>query len=121
MDDVVRRCAQKRLKVIANRKFVEETVIKKTYAFEYARFRLMIIHVVGLINVERIEKKIDPRTMSQFDATLKALKKARDAEAHTHLKGVTRIVNAPSFTIAQFSDVYEGLRCMEQLLKTAKL
>ena len=120
MDDVVRRCSQNILKNLADRKYVEEVVIKKTYAFDYSRFRLMLIHLVGLINVERIEKKIDPLTMSRLDATLRALKKARDAEAHTHLKGVTRNVNAPSLTLAQFTDVYEGLKCMERILKTTK-
>lgn len=121
MDDVIRRCAHKRLKIPANRKIVDESVIKKTYAFDYGRFRYMLIYVIGLINVERIEMKMDPLTMNRFEATLGALKKSRDAEAHTHLKGITRVINAPSITLAQFGDVYDGLKFIEKLLRTAKM
>ena len=121
MDDVIRQCAMRYLKDAGNRKYVETMVIKRTYSFDYERFRLMMISVVGLINVERVEKKLDPSIKSKFEAVLASLKTARDAEAHTHIKGVTRVINAPSLTIAQFADVYQGLKLVETTLRSTKI
>jgi len=42
-------------------------------------------------------------------AALTSLKTQRNTEAHTHLRGTTRTINAPSVTIAQFQPLYEGL------------
>lgn len=121
MDDVIRQCAKKHLKDTRNINYVETTVIKRTFAFDYVKFRLMLISVVGLINVEKIEKKLDPSIKSKFEAVLTSLKTARDAEAHTHIKGVTRAINAPSLTIAQFADVYQGLKLIETTLRSTKI
>ena len=49
------------------------------------------------------------------------LKTARDAEAHTHINGVTREINAPSITISQFADVYQGLKLTENTLRSTKI
>jgi hypothetical protein len=121
MDDVVLTCARARLKDPGNLRFVEKEVIKKTYAFEYEKFRSMLIRLIGLIHVERIESKMDASLRPRFEAALEALKIARNAEAHTHIKGVTRTINAPSVTIAHFHDVYAGLKHMDDLVRTAKI
>ena len=121
MDDVVIRCAKAHLKDAANLKYIEGDVVKRTYAFDYEKFRFMLIRLVGLVNVERIESKMDAVLKLKFASTLDALKRARDSEAHTHIKGVARVINAPSITIAQFQDVYAGLKEVEKLVKAAKL
>jgi len=121
MDDVVLTSAKMRLKDPENLKFIQKDVIKKTYAFEYEKFRFMLMRLIGLINVERLEAEMDTTIRPRFEAALEALKTARNAEAHTHIKGVTRTINAPSLTIAQFYDVYAGLKHIDTLLRKASI
>lgn len=110
MDDIVMRCAIRHLKERNNRKYCKDNIVKKTYGFDYERnFRFMLIRLLGLVNVERIERQVDARKRSGLEGALGSLKAVRDAEAHTHLKGTTRRLNAPSFTITQFKPLYEGL------------
>jgi hypothetical protein len=118
MDDVVRRCAIRCLHVADNRKFVEKEVIKKTYGFDYdSHFRKMLGRVIGLMNVEKLERRLDTSVHTKFVATLSTLKTSRDSEAHTHLKGATKVLNAPSVTLAQFEDVYKGLTAYDSALR----
>lgn len=101
-----------------NLSFVKNNIIKSTFGFDYERhFKNMLMQVIGLINFERIEKKVDPITRTKFKSTLSSLKSIRDSEAHTHIKGVTRRINSPSITEKQFNDVYEGLREFDQVIK----
>ncbi len=117
MDTIVESMASRTLKQSSNRKLVKE-LIKKNYGFEYdAHFRKMLIHVIGLINVERLEVSIDQAKYFKLKAALGNLKTARNKEAHTHLKGVARSIDAPSVTKYHFFDVYDGLKNIEQQLK----
>jgi hypothetical protein len=121
MDDVVLRCAYRRLSEKDNKKFVEEQIVKKTHGFDYQpHFRRMLIQLLGIINVERIEKSIDQGKRTKFTAALDGLKSIRNQEAHTHIKGVTRRINAPSVTLGEFSALYDGLLEFETALKRAK-
>ena len=120
MDDLIRRCASRHLKDPANLLYLENQVIKRTHAFEYERFRAMLIQAIGLINVERIEAKFDKAILSTLKAQLAVLKASRDPEAHTHIKG-TKTINAPSITISQFDHVYAGLKHIEKLVRTTKI
>lgn len=110
MDDVILRCASRHLKFNENREYVRKLVVRKTYGFDYDyHFRGMLIQLIGIISVETLEKRVDQVKQTQLKATLATLKSARDPEAHTHIKGVTRHINAPSITLSQFAVVYEGL------------
>lgn len=121
MDDVILRCARRHLKDKESIKFVEREIVKKTYGFDYQQhFRRMLIQLLGLINVERIETKIDQSKQISFKATLEPLRKVRDPEAHTHIKGVTRHINAPSVTLGQFPAIYEGLIEFDTVLRKMK-
>lgn len=121
MDDVVMRCAMRHLKEPANRKYCKDDFVDKTYGFDYHRnFRFMLIRLLGLINVEKIEGRVDRTRHDSMTAALASLKKQRNEEAHTHLKGVTRTINAPSVTIAQFQPVYEGLREFDRVIRGAR-
>ena len=76
MDRVVRSCAIRNLKDQRNRKFIEETVIEKTYGFGYnENFRRMLIHVVGLRGVEIVERSMDDATLEMLRSTLVHSKK----------------------------------------------
>lgn len=118
MDDVIFRCARRHLKASNNLVFVDKEIIKKTHGFDYERnFRKMLMQLLGLVNVERIEKDVDQNKRMQFTATLTALKLSRDSEAHTHIKGVTRRINAPSVTLSQFPTLYDGLVEYDKVLR----
>lgn len=121
MDDIVLRCAYRHLSEKDNNKFVKEQIVKKTYGFDYEQhFRKMLIHLLGIINVEKIEKSIDQSKRTKFMAALAELKTVRNQEAHTHIKGVTRHINAPSVTHSKFSALYDGLLEFDAALRRKK-
>lgn len=118
MDDVIMRCAMRHLKEIDNRKYCKDDFVKRTYGFDYHNnFRFMLIRLLGLINVENIEGRVDRNKHDSMVAALVSLKAQRNTEAHTHLKGVTRTINAPSVTIAQFQPLYEGLSEFDRVIR----
>ena len=122
MDDVIRRCANKKLENHVNRKYCENQIIGKNYGFDYSKnFRSMLIRLMGLVAVEALERKVDAKKCATLKATLSSLKRTRDSEAHTHIKGRTRTLNAPSVTIAYFHILYEGLQEFELKIRKAKL
>ena len=96
--------------------------MEKTWGLHYDRnFRELFIRLIGIINFERIEKGMDPHKLSQLSSTLNNLTLARNPHAHTHLRGVTVAINAPTVTISHFNSVYEGLKEFERVLKLQKL
>jgi hypothetical protein len=81
----------------------------------------MLMQLIGIINLEKLELKLDPAKFDPMKATLEDLKKSRDKEAHTHLKGVTKTLDAPSVTRARFVVIYDGLKEIETSLKRMKI
>lgn len=121
MDDMVRVCATRHLKNHDNRNYCERDIIRRNYGFDYeSNFRSMLMRLIGLIAIEKLEKKVDQRVYASMKAALSSLKTTRNAEAHTHLKGTTRILNAPSVTIGQFQALYDGLTEFERKIKRMK-
>ena len=55
----------------------------------------MLVRLLGLINVESIEARVDRHKLDSMTAALSSLKVQRNTEAHTHLKGITHTINAP--------------------------
>lgn len=121
MDDVVLKCARRYLKSFANVEFIKTKVVKRTYGFDYDRhFRPMLFRLIGLINVEKLEKKVDQGKQARLKATLTALKTVRDAQAHTHTKGTMPSINAPSVTLSQLSELYDGLIEYDRTLRNIR-
>lgn len=79
------------------------------------------MQVLGIINLEKLECKLDPVKFPLMKATLGTLKTYRDTEAHTHLKGVTKRLDAPSMTKSRFLMVYDGLKDIEVKVRHLKL
>ncbi|SRR5258707_3051519 len=118
MDDVVMRCAMRHLREEDNRKTCRLDFVKRTYGFDYeTNFRSMLIRLLGLINVEKIEARVDQTKRDAMKGALSSLRLQRNTEAHTHLKGITRAINAPSVTIGQFSPLYEGLAEFDRVIR----
>ena len=79
MDDVVLRCSVRELSENASKKMVRDDIVKRTSGFDYERhFRKMLIQLLGLVQVERIERKVDPVKKTQFKSTLLTLKTSRN-------------------------------------------
>lgn len=122
MDDIVLRCAKRYLKNKGNFNFVKTSVIERTYGFEYHKhFRNMLRQVLGIIKLERLEHNLDPAKFPKMQASLESLKKRRDSEAHTHLKGVTKTLDAPSIMLSHLLIVYEGLKDVDNKLRSLKV
>jgi hypothetical protein len=118
MDDIILRLAKKHLKQSKNIGFVEKEVIKRTYGFDYSRhFRKMLINIIGIAGVEKLEKKIDSIKFQLMISSLDSLKLYRDSEAHTYIKGTTKRMDAPSVTMNRISDIYNGLKNIDDELR----
>ncbi len=118
MDEIVRRCANRNMRDKQNRSFVETNIIKRVHGFDYdSNFRPMLMQVVGLIALEKVEKRVDQRKLQLFQAALNTLKVHRNIEAHSHIKGTAKRLDAPSMTKRSFADVYAGLKNFEDELK----
>ena len=121
MDDIVRRSSIRKLNNANNRSFIEKSVIKRTYGFEYnSHFRNMLIDLIGIINVEKLENKLDPVKFQLMTSTLDTLKIIRNTEAHTHIKGITKRIDAPSLTKSRFLPIFEGLKDIDLKLRNLK-
>ena len=123
MDQIVRDCARKRLTNAANLKRVEESVIERTHNFAYAaNFRPMLIQVVGLVNVEELERRYYPAKFDLMESSLGTLRQQRNQEAHTYISGITSTVDAPSVILdTHFPRVYDGLKDIESCVHRLKM
>jgi len=122
MDDIVQNCAKRHLTKEQNLTFVNKTIIKHTYGFDYENnFRDMLIQVIGIINTERLERKLNPANFDILKSTLGSLKERRDSQAHTYVKGTTPHIDAPSITQGHFQKIYVGLKEVESRIRKMKL
>ena len=121
IDEIVEDFAKKHIKNLNNRKLIQDKTTR-TYGFEYERhFKSLIIQLVGIVVFERIEANIDSTKLQLFISSISSLVTRRNSEAHTHIKGVTKIIDAPSLTINHFNNIYDGLIEFEKALKSLKI
>jgi hypothetical protein len=120
MDEIIRRCARRHLKVTANRETCEADIIATTYGFEYKKhFRSMLMRLLGLVAVEQLEQQVDPTVYARMEGALSFLKAFRNSYAHTHLKTATSI-NAPSLTKSKFIPIDDGLVEFERIIRRGR-
>lgn len=121
MDSIINVTLLKKLREERNKDYLRKQVIKRQKGFDYEdNFRRTLIGAIGLIRLEKLERKINQPKFTKMTAALDALKTRRDDEAHTYLK-ITRTLDAPSVTRSRFQDVYDGLKSIETLLKRMKI
>lgn len=119
MDQIVLRSAKRHLKLPENLKLCESEFVGKTYGFDYNKnFRMMLIKTIGLIEVERIETSVNQAKHGAFKAALDSLKKVRNTLAHTHLKGATRTLDAPSMAMQHLNNVHQGLVEIDRMMRS---
>lgn len=118
IDDMLLRCAKRKLK---EKSFVEnyEGLIDKNYGFQYlTNVRPLLIELLGLVGVEKIEKKLEKKAhITLLKTSLGNIKTSRNEAAHTYIKGVTRKFNAPSLTIGDFGRISNALEILDSELK----
>ena len=122
MDDIAKSNANRYLKEKRNVDFIDDSIIKLTHGFDYNNnFRIMLMQLVGIINIEKLEYKLDSTKFHIMKSTLGSLKDCRDRQAHTHIKGTTHIIDSPSVTWNRFQKTYEGLKDIESCIHKMKL
>lgn len=118
MDDIINKVAKKKLKESVNQNYVENNIIKSTNGFSYnGHFRYMLIRLVGIIDLEKIERKITITKIDSFRGRLGNLKDKRDSHAHTFLKGTITTIQPPSTTIVEFNNIFKDLKIFEKQIK----
>jgi len=118
MDDLIKRLAKRKLRQPATIKRVEE-IIESNFGFGYKKnFKnKMLLQIVGLVGVEKFDRKVNGIKIQKLMSSLDALKKHRDQEAHEYTKALAKPIDAPSVTKGRLVIIYEGLIEIERVLK----
>lgn len=120
MDDIVLTCAKRCLTDTKNITDIEE-VVSRTWGFDYSSdFRNMLIQVMGIVNVERLERNIDQIQLQRMRTEFGHLKPDRNVHSHTHLKRMPRI-DSTAVTIGRFRNIYVCLKDFERCVRKMSL
>ena len=120
MDDVIKAHAKRNHRDEFNIKNIENYV-KKNSGFSYEKhFRILLIQLLGIVNLERFEKSLNIGIDIKFQSELNNLHKIRNCLAHTYIKGTTSQLDAPSITLARFEVIWTGLKEYEKRLRIFK-
>jgi len=118
VDALVLRHAKHSLTSISEVDRYKKEVIDKQYGFSYKENILpMLIGLFGRVGTSEFESFHNASDLDVLKATLGALKVARNAHAHTHLKGVTVTVIAPSLLVVYLDRVCKGLDEMDMAFR----
>lgn len=121
MDEIILRCANKCLKEQQSQKLIKNTV-KTNYSFQYDNFRKILMMIIGLVNLEKIEKKLNTtEKVTKLKTKLDSLKNSRNQAAHTHVKGILRTYDAPSKVKNDFLEIYDLLKDFDDELRQQKI
>lgn len=122
MDSIVLSYTNRHLTESRNIDYTRDTIVERISSFDYNKhFRLMLMRVIGIILLERLERSLDTAKLSKMKGSLGILKAHRDEQAHTHIKGRTVHIDAPSVTARHFQNVHDGLTHIESLLHQIKI
>ncbi len=122
MDDIVLRCAKRHLGTSKYFKDYREKYVDKVHGFGYSQhFRSMLQGLLGVIVMRKVEKEVDTIKLDRLKSTLGTLKATRDKMAHTHIRGTTPSIDAPSRTISNYKVVYDGLIEFQEVARSIRL
>lgn len=117
MDQIVIEASQRSLALQSHRDYIENSVVKTTYGFQYeAHFRKMLIGVIGLKGIQEMESRVDRALFEPMCGALTTMKPNRNSYSHTYLKGATIVIDAPSVSIQHCRTIYAGLKNVEDVL-----
>lgn len=67
IDDIVHRHSNRNLKDTTNKKYCRDKIIKPNYGFQYnENIRPMLISLIGLIEIEKLEKNIREKSIYYY-------------------------------------------------------
>jgi hypothetical protein len=96
-----------------NVKYLEETIIGKTYGFKYnENFKPILIRTIGIIGFEKLEKKCEADLQS-LKSVFGTIQTKRDEAAHTSTAGVMRSYDSPSIIKGKLNQIYPLLEKIE--------
>lgn len=122
IDSIATNCVNTHLKEQSN--VVQFNILlSHTSSFDYDdrfqnHFRNLLLNLLGFINLEKLEKKLDQRKFLLMKSCLGSLKVYRDSHAHTFIPGTTAQFLAPSSTKTYFEHVYQGLKDIDSKMVT---
>lgn len=117
-DSIIKTSVSSKIKSDSYRKILQD-IIKKNHGFQFKNnFRPMLIKAIGLQKTEKIEILIDSTGKVQILSTILGnLKRVRDDNAHTFIRGTTTTIQTPSVTKAQFIQIYPIIKEFERQVK----
>jgi len=71
---------------------------------------------VGLEGVEVVESVVSATSKAQLESEFGTLTISRNRLAHSYVKGVTAVIDAPSVSIARFNRIYPALKDYESAI-----
>ena len=110
----------KKLRLQENKKYYEDKIVRNNSGFVYkSHLRPMMISLIGLIETEKIEKKITRNKKGNFHfeifkSSLGDLKTLRNKAAHTHIGKITPSYDSPSKIFDYFKKVYPILKMINK-------
>lgn len=107
---------RKRLRERANIQYLEN-LVKNNYGFHYnSNFRRMLKQTIGLVVLERIEKKMDSNLRQGLESALTQTRLERNQHAHKPIH-ISPKFTSPSVCLSLFNNIYNGLEEYEKQFK----
>lgn len=118
VDFLVLRHAKHTLSTAGECAKFKKDVVDKQHGFNYKENIVpMLVGLFGRVRMAEFESYYDAAQLDVLKSTLGSLKLARNDHAHTHLKGVTVTVMAPTKLAEYLDKVIVGLNEMEMALR----
>ena len=110
LDTLILRHAKHTLASTSEYDKYKKEVVEKQSGFGYKENIVpMLVGLIGRVGATEFESHHVAAELDVLKSTLGTLKVARNAHAHTHLKGMTVTVMAPSLLKVHFEQVNKGL------------
>lgn len=118
VDELVLKHAKHCLRDAAVIEKFQKDVVEKQWGLGYKENLVpMLIGLFGRTGLAEFESYFDEARLDLFKATLGTLRQARNAQAHTHVQGVTMTVMSPSVLRGHFDSACSGLADMALALR----
>ena len=114
-DEISLNYAKTRLTETKNIELLENEIVGKNFGFDYkSHFRIMLIKIIGITNVEKLENELKNIGVFQILVSqLGSLTALRNPAAHTSIAGVMPTFNAPSTMTSYLNSLHPILTTVE--------
>jgi len=118
LDEITLNYARVKLTEPKNIELLENEIVGKIYGCDYkTHFRIMLIKIIGLTNIEKLELELKSLGVFQILVSqLGSLSSLRNPAAHTTIAGVMPTFNAPSTMTVYLNSLHPILVTVENEL-----